>query len=108
MRGSLSGRRKSVTARASPGRTPQSPGRQLFALQTLRQPFTRLPADRVQVAYAQGYLAVRALVDRYGADRLRQLLTTLGTGSSLETAFETVFTTRLATFEADLLRQLTG
>ena len=83
-------------------------GRQLFALQTLRQPFTRLPADRVQVAYAQGYLAVRALVDRYGADRLRQLLTTLGTGSSLETAFETVFTTRLATFEADLLRQLTG
>ncbi len=79
---------------------------QLFSLRDLEQPFAQLAANRVPVAYAQSYLAVRAIIDRFGERRLRQLLTRLGEGGDTSAAFEAVFSTRLATFEAELLRQL--
>lgn len=83
-------------------------GQRLFRLADLAGPFTRLPAERVPVAYAQSYLAVRALVDRHGAQRLRALLEQIGAGASFESAYRTVLLGDPAAFEADLLRQLTG
>jgi len=83
-------------------------GKRLFRLADLAGPFTRLPADRVPVAYAQSYLAVRALVDRHGAQRLRALLEQIGNGASFERAYRDTLYGDPAAFEDDLLRQLTG
>ena len=83
-------------------------GQDLFNLRELEQPFSQLSADRVEAAYAQSYLAVRSLVDRFGARRVRELLATVGEGESVTAAFETVFSVRFAAFEADLIRELTS
>lgn len=83
-------------------------GRRLLPLRELRAPFTDLSEDQVAVAYAQSYLAVRALLDDFGARRLRELLTVLGEGRAVDTAFEEVFGMQSARFEADFLRRLTG
>ena len=83
-------------------------GQPLFRLGQLAGPFTALPADRVPVAYAQSYLAVRALVDRHGNRRLRALLEQLGGGVSFERAYRDTLYGDPAAFEEELLRQLTG
>ncbi len=83
-------------------------GQRLFRLADLVGPFTRLPAERVQVAYAQSYLAVRALVDRHGAHRLRALLEQIGNGASFERAYHDTLYGDPAAFEEELLRKLTG
>ena len=83
-------------------------GKRLFRLADLAGPFTRLPPERVPVAYAQSYLAVRALVDRHGSQRLRALLEKIGSGVSFERAYQDVLYGDAAAFEADLLRQLTS
>ncbi len=83
-------------------------GRRLLPLRELQAPFKDLSEDQVPVAYAQSYLAVRALLDDFGARRLRELLTALGEGRALDTAFEEVFAIQDARFEADFLRRLTG
>jgi len=80
---------------------------ELFALRDLEGSFTRLPADRVRVAYAQSYLAVRALVARHGGRRVRELLTRLSEGKSTDAAFQSAFYTDLATFEHDFITELT-
>jgi hypothetical protein len=67
-----------------------------------------LPESQVPVAYAQSYLAVRAILDESGAVHLRQLLESLGQGHSLGEAFESVLSTHLADFEAGLMQDLTG
>ncbi len=82
-------------------------GRRLFNLSELIPPFTRLPADRVQVAYAQSYLTVRAILDEYGDRRLLDVLRSTGLGDPLATAFESVLSTRLADFEGALITELT-
>lgn len=83
-------------------------GQRLFRLGDLAGAFTRLPADRVPVAYAQSYLAVRALVERHGSQRLRALLERLGNGAGFARAFEDTLYRDPAAFEEELLRQLTG
>jgi len=80
----------------------------LFYLQQLNGPFTGLSEKRVPVAYAQSYLAVRALLDEFGARRLRELLTTLAAGTPMPSAFENIFSRSLTAFEDQLLRNLTG
>ena len=83
-------------------------GKRLFRLADLAGPFTRLPADRVPVAYAQSYLAVHALVDRQGAQRVRALLEQIGNGASFERAYRDTLYGDPAAFEEELVRQLTG
>ncbi len=83
-------------------------GHELFRLDQLAGPFTRLPTERVPVAYAQSYLAVRALVDQHGARRLRELLASLGSGAPLPQAFRATLYEDLAAFEAVLVRDLTS
>lgn len=83
-------------------------GQPLFHLAQLQGAFTRLPPDRVHVAYAQSYLAVRALVDRHGARRLRTLLEEIGKGATFERAYREQLYGDPAAFEADLIRNLTS
>ncbi len=83
-------------------------GERLFTLTELTQPFTRLPADRVQVAYSQSYLAVRLILEEHGERRLLQLLRATGDGDRLSVAFEEVFSIALSDFETTLVRDLTS
>ncbi len=83
-------------------------GQPLFTLAELEPPFTRLPADRVRVAYAQSYLAIRLLLEEYGERRLVQLLRTTGSGDPLPAAFEQLFGVSLADFESTLIHDLTS
>jgi len=79
---------------------------QLFRLDQLTGSFTVLPAPRVNVAYAESYLAVRALVDRYGVRKIPQLLNAIRDGHSFSEAFEAVYPGDFAGFERDLLQQI--
>ena len=83
-------------------------GQTLFRLSELNPPFTRLPAERVQIAYAQSYLAVRFILDEFGERRLHELLRAAATGKALERSFEEVLSVDLADFESKLLRTLTS
>jgi tetratricopeptide (TPR) repeat protein len=82
-------------------------GQVLFPLRDLEGAFTRLPGERVQVAYGQSYLAVQSLAARSGGARLRELLAALGDGRSVGQAFRDAFYGELAAFEADFIRRLT-
>ncbi|MDX2165523.1 MAG: peptidase MA family metallohydrolase [Deltaproteobacteria bacterium] len=82
-------------------------GQELFPLATLQGPFLQLPADRVHVAYAQSYLATRALLVRHGAQPIRSLLEALGAGEPFDQAFRGTFNQDLAGFESALVRDLT-
>jgi Flp pilus assembly protein TadD len=82
--------------------------RPLFSFAELHPMFTKLPAERVPIAYAQSYLAVRSIIDRFGERRLRNMLESLGRGSSLDAAFDEALLTRFATFEEDFLHDLSG
>jgi len=82
-------------------------GQRLFTLSELEPPFTGLPADRVQVAYAQSYLAVRFILEEFGERRLLDLLRASGGGAPLASAFESVLSTHLGTFESTLVHKLT-
>jgi tetratricopeptide (TPR) repeat protein len=86
----------------------QIAGQRLFRLSELEPPFTRLPADRVQVAYAQSYLAVRYIIDEFGERRLGELLRSAANGRELDQSFEEVLALGLADFESKLLRTLTS
>jgi hypothetical protein len=83
-------------------------GEILFPLSELEGSFTGLPPERVRVAYAQSYLAVRALADRSGGRPLRELLSALGDGKRLDQAMLAVYSRNLAAFEAEFVRQLTN
>ncbi len=82
-------------------------GRELFRLADLGGSFTALPAPRVPTAYAQSYLAVRALVDRHGPRRLRDLLERLGAGEPFDAAFAAAMYEEPAAFDAALIERLT-
>jgi hypothetical protein len=83
-------------------------GRHLMHLADLEEPFMRLPEDEVGLAYAQSYLAVRAILDEHGNESLRRLLGALGDGTSLDNAFESILATHFGRFESDLVRALTS
>jgi cytochrome c-type biogenesis protein CcmH/NrfG len=80
--------------------------RELFRLGQLNGSFTVLPAGRVDVAYAESYLAVRALVDRYGARKIPKLLNAIRDGHNFSEAFESVYPGDFAGFERDFLQQI--
>jgi hypothetical protein len=82
-------------------------GQVLFPLRSLEGSFTGLPSMRVHAAYAQSYLAVRELVARSGPRSVRNLLSALGDGASLDDAFRTVYSRSLANFENQFIKQLT-
>jgi len=83
-------------------------GRQLFALDQLNASFVSLPGDRVDVAYAQSYLAIRKLVDDYGAHRVGDLLKALNRYGNLNDAFVDVYRENFSKFQQRLLRDLAG
>jgi hypothetical protein len=83
-------------------------GRPLMRLSALNRPFLHLAEDEMPLAYAQSYLAVRAILDSHGASRLRELIVALGQERNVETAFERVLGTQLVTFEQNLLNSLAG
>lgn len=83
-------------------------GQVLFSLRELEGSFTHLPADRVRIAYAQSYLAVRQLTAASGGRNMRELLAALGKGSSLDDAFRGVYSRNLAGFESEFIQELTN
>ena len=83
-------------------------GQELFGLDQLNRSFAQLPAPRAEVAYAESYLAVRALIDRYGARRIPSFLTALGRGRGVDDAFAAVYPDDLPRFQERFLRELGG
>jgi tetratricopeptide (TPR) repeat protein len=83
-------------------------GQELFTLAQLNGSFVELPTARAEVAYAQSYLAVRALIDQYGARKIPALLTNVGRNRTLSDAFAATYPGDLASFEERWLRGLTG
>lgn len=83
-------------------------GQDLFTLNQLNGSFVQLPAARAEVAYAQSYLAVRTLIDSYGARTISSLLIALSQSGDLAHAFAAVYPDDLPRFEERLLRQLAG
>ncbi len=81
---------------------------ELFSFEELSGSFTHLAAERVQVAYAESYLAVRALVDRYGLRKLPALLGALSRERNLKDAFAATYPGDLDSFEQQLARRLSG
>jgi hypothetical protein len=77
----------------------------LFHLNEIAGPLIGLPSSEALVAYAQSYLAVRELIDRYGARRLAQLVEDLRK-QPLAVAFADVYPDTLADFEERWLRAL--
>ena len=82
-------------------------GAPLFSLDQLSGSFVQLSPARAQVAYAQSYLAVRSLVDDFGARRIPALLEALADGRGLADAYAAVYPGDLAGFE-DRLRARLG
>ena len=83
-------------------------GASLFSLDQLSGSFVPLSPARAQVAYAQSYLAVRSLVDDFGARRIPALLEALADGRGLVDAYAAVYPGDLAGFEARLRARLGG
>ncbi len=68
------------------------------SLTLLAGPFTQLPAASAQTAYAFSYLAVRALVDRFGSASIPEFLRSLQT-NSIDAAFDSVFREKFVDFD---------
>lgn len=69
-------------------------------LSSLHGDFLELPPYRVTVAYAQSYQATKALIRRYGMDRVRRLLEALSVTPEFSSTFEAVFHDRYSDFDA--------
>ncbi len=69
-------------------------------LNSLHGDFLELPPHRATVAYAQSYQATRALIRRYGMDRVRKLLDALSVTPDFSSTFEAVFQDRYSDFDA--------
>ena len=82
-------------------------GQELFTLEQLTAAFTALPPASVEVAYAESYLAVRTLLDRFGTRKLPVLLDALRTRTISE-AFALAYPGDLSDFQRRFLQQLTG
>jgi tetratricopeptide (TPR) repeat protein len=81
-------------------------GRKPRPLETLTQPFSDLPIEEVQTAYAQSYLTVLFLVDHYEARRVPRLLAALHRGETLAGAFREVYSLSLERFEEAAAQRL--
>ncbi len=80
----------------------------MYAFSDLQASFAAVPRDRVGIAYAQSYLAVRWLVDRYGARKLQGLLEAIGRTGSVVAAYAEVYPGDFARFCDDFMRQYSG
>ncbi|HZS12604.1 MAG TPA: tetratricopeptide repeat protein [Nitrospirales bacterium] len=60
----------------------------VIALTNLEGSWGGLPPEAAMLAYVEGKSATRYLVDRYGMDRLRQVVATLAEGQPFPNAFE--------------------
>lgn len=69
-------------------------------LNSLHGDFLELPPHRATIAYAQSYQATKALIRRYGMDRVRKLLGALSVTPDFSSAFEAVFQDRYRDFDA--------
>ncbi|NOY13465.1 MAG: hypothetical protein GXP51_07230 [Deltaproteobacteria bacterium] len=61
---------------------------QLFRLAALEKSFSRFRGRQVALAYQQSYAVVRYLIDTYGWQHIRELVSALGTGASIGQAIE--------------------
>lgn len=73
-------------------------GDTLLSFQVLSGGFSEDP-DKADLSYSQSYYMVNYLVEKYGKDRLIDLLTSLKTGEELNAALTTVYGFDLAGFE---------
>ncbi len=69
-------------------------------LNSLHSDFLELSPRRATVAYAQSYQATKALIRRYGMDRVRKLLEALSVTPDFSSAFEAVFQDQYRDFDA--------
>ena len=81
---------------------------QWFAFDDLRDGFTKLPAERIEGAYAQSYLVVRALLDRYGARKVPEFLQAIARTRDVDRAFADVYPGDLAGWQDRLAREFGG
>jgi hypothetical protein len=58
-------------------------------LASLQGRWNEIPADSLPMAYVEADLATRSLTERYGIDRIRQVLNVVRTGQSLDAAMQT-------------------
>jgi tetratricopeptide (TPR) repeat protein len=79
----------------------------LFSLQELELPFTvfKVP-QRIILAYAQSYQAVKLTMDHYGRDRFIQILHEFSQGKNFDEAANKVLNISMQTFEKQLLENL--
>jgi tetratricopeptide (TPR) repeat protein len=73
-------------------------GRQPFPFARLSRPLRSRARDDVNAAYAQSYLTVRAMVDRYGDHDIAELLARLGRGERLSDVFAALYREDLPLF----------
>jgi len=76
-------------------------GQSLVPLANLHGGFTGMSSAQASIAYAESYSAVKALADRYGLYRLRQLLEDLGNRKEFAAAFAEQFMIPYETFQSD-------
>ncbi len=76
-------------------------GEPLVPLSRMHGSFMGLSDAQASLAYAESYAAVKALVDRYGLYRVRQLLDDLGNQKEFAAAFADQFMTPYETFQSD-------
>jgi hypothetical protein len=75
---------------------------QPFKLTQLEKSFARLSPEQAAIAYAQGYLAVRYIVRRYGELALHRLLAAFAQTSVTQDVFRETLGLELSTLEQDL------
>ncbi len=79
-----------------------------FTLTQLERPFFGYSSSQAATAYAQSYVAVRRIVDRYGDRALRKLLVAFASTGSTADAFRAALPVELASFENELRRERDG
>ena len=67
----------------------------LPTMSELSQPYTELPASQRKIAYLQSAAIVADLIDESGYSSIRQLLSLLGNGTSIETAVQQTYNNSL-------------
>ena len=78
-----------------------------FSIQQLSENFYVLTNEKqIRLAYAQSYLLVRFIIDRWGISRLRRLLLSSATGIPLEKLIQTEFHMNLNRFQNEWFKYL--
>jgi len=83
-------------------------GAPLVPLSLLHGSFLKLSSTQASLAYAESFTAVKALVDRFGLYRVRQLLEDLGRQKNFEEAFSAQFMISYEEFQSDWQQTVQG